>query len=268
MNREIYPKVKLIINQSMKEAKSFGDVEVKPEHVILSILVDDDNECTKIFKKLGVDTLDLYDKISDYLRRTDLTPRNINSNNRKSVPFSKETKAIIKSVDKECDKLNDNMIDITHIMLAILLYKLPINETLSGYNISYNQFKKIMKDTNNNPKNSLESDEINDENDQYKRKPKQGDTKTKTPVLDNFCRDISKSVEKGETDPVVGRANEIKRVSQILSRRKKNNPILIGNPGVGKCFCSDTEVVMRNDVTGETFKITITQLLKQFLTPN
>jgi ATP-dependent Clp protease ATP-binding subunit ClpA len=75
---------------------------------------------------------------------------------------------------------------------------------------------------------------------------------------------VSKAVEKGEIDPVVGRTTEIKRVSQILSRRKKNNPILIGEPGVGKCFIGDTQVVMRNDLTGEVFKATINEFLKTF----
>jgi ATP-dependent Clp protease ATP-binding subunit ClpC len=76
---------------------------------------------------------------------------------------------------------------------------------------------------------------MDDANDGFKKKPiNKGDTKSKTPVLDNFCRDVSKAVENGEIDPVIGRKNEIKRVSQILSRRKKNNPILIGEPGVGK----------------------------------
>ena len=101
MNREIYPKVKLIITQSMKEAKSFDDVKVRPEHIVMSILLDDDNECVKILKKLNVNTIDLYDKISEYLRLNDLTPRVINST-RTKLPFSDETKSVIKDLDKEC----------------------------------------------------------------------------------------------------------------------------------------------------------------------
>ena len=120
MNREIYPKVKLIINHAMKEPKSFDDVKVRPEHIILSILVDDDNESVKALKLLNVDTTELYDKLSDALRKTDLTPRLTNSV-RKNLPFSDETKAIFKALDKECEKLNDNMIDTFHIMLSVLL---------------------------------------------------------------------------------------------------------------------------------------------------
>jgi ATP-dependent Clp protease ATP-binding subunit ClpC len=235
MNREIYPKVKLIITQSMKEAKSFDDVKVRPEHIVMSILMDDDNDCVKILKKLNVNILEFYDKISDYLRKNDLTPRVVNETKTK-LPFSDETKSVIKDLDKECEKMNDNMIDTTHIMLSILLKKLPSTKILSEvYGVDYNSFKNEMKEMKEKFDNSAyEGDEMNDEQESFKRKPKQGDGKSKTPVLDNFCRDVSKAVDKGEIDPVVGRTIEIKRVSQILSRRKKNNPILIGEPGVGK----------------------------------
>jgi len=234
MNREIYPKVKIIINHAMKEAKSFEDVKVRPEHVVLSILLDDDNEAVKVLKKNNVDTSDLYDRISDFLRKDVSTPRLNTTNNRKTLPFSDDTKAIIKSLDKECEKLHDTMIDTTHIMLAILASKLPTTEILGGLGMNYNKFKETMMGMREDFKNAFEGEETSDE-ETFKRKPnKQGDAKSKTPVLDNFCRDVSKAVERGEIDPVVGRAVEIKRVSQILSRRKKNNPILIGEPGVGK----------------------------------
>ncbi len=235
MNREIYPKVKIIINHAMKEAKNFGDVNVRPEHIVLSILLDDDNECVKILKILKIDTSDLYDRIGDYLRKNDLTPR-FNTVVKRTLPFSDETKNIIKSLDKECEKLNDNMIDTTHIMLAILLTKTPTTIILNELNVNYNSFKKILTDMKDNIKNgSLGSDDsVDDQDNEAIRKSKKKNETSKTPVLDNFCRDISKAVERGEIDQVVGRAKEIKRVSQILSRRKKNNPILIGEPGVGK----------------------------------
>ena len=232
MNREIYPKVKVIINHSMKEAKSFDDTKVRPEHVVLSIILDDDNEAVKVFKKAKIDTNDIYDKISDFLRKDVSTPRITNHNERKNLPFSEETKTMIKALDKECEKLNDTMIDTTHIILAILSTKSKLSEIFNEFGLNYITFKKIMKEIREDFKNSaFEGDE---QEDMYRKKPKVSETKSKTPVLDNFCRDISKAVEKGEIDPVVGRQAEIKRVSQILSRRKKNNPVLIGEPGVGK----------------------------------
>jgi ATP-dependent Clp protease ATP-binding subunit ClpC len=232
MNREIYPKVKLIISQSMKEAKSFDDVKVRPEHIVMSMLVDNDNEGVKVLKNLKVDTNDLYGRISEVLRKVDLTPR-VGQVSRRTLPFSEETKVVIKSLDHECELMNDNMIDTTHIMLSILSKGLPTTDILNEvYKVDYNSFKKMMKQMREDF-NAYDSDGM-DDSDSFKKKSKQSDTKSKTPVLDNFCRDVSKAVDKGEIDPVVGRSVEIKRVSQILSRRKKNNPILIGEPGVGK----------------------------------
>ena len=232
MNREIYPKVKIIINHAMEEAKSFDDVKVRPEHIILSILIDDDNECTKVLKILNIDTVELYDKLTDIVRKNDLMPR-VSNNVRKKLPFSDETKTMFKALDKECEKLNDNMIDTTHILLVTLLTKSITADLFNEYKINYNSFKKQLNIMKGESNSAYEGDGISDE-ESFKRKGKQVDTKSKTPVLDNFCRDISKAVEKGELDPVVGRQAEIKRVSQILSRRKKNNPVLIGDPGVGK----------------------------------
>lgn len=216
----------------MKEAKSFDDIKVRPEHIVMSMLVDNDNEGIKVLKKLDVDTNDLYGRISDILRKTDLTPR-VGGSLKKTLPFSDETKIIIKSLDYECEQLNDKIIDTTHILLSILSKGLPTTDILKEvYNVDYDSFKKMMKQMREDF-NAYDGDE-NDEQDSFKKKPKQNDTKSKTPVLDNFCRDVSKAVDKGEIDPVVGRSVEIKRVSQILSRRKKNNPVLIGEPGVGK----------------------------------
>ena len=246
MNREVYPKVKHIISESMKEAKSFDDVKVRPEHIVLSILLDDDNDCVTIFRRLNVNTSELYDRISDYLRKNDITPR-IVGNNKRTLPFSDETKAIIKSLDNECENLNDNMIDIIHVMLAILSKNIPSSEILyKHFGVNYNSFKQIIKEMREGFSNSAyENDEPEEES--FRKKTKGGDTKTKTPVLDNFCRDISKAVEKGEIDPVVGRSVEIKRVSQILSRRKKNNPVLIGDPGVGKTSIIEGLAQLIND---------------------
>lgn len=231
MNKDIHPKLKAIINQAIKDSQSLDDLKVRPEHLILSILNDNDNTSTKIIKSLKVDINDLHDTISDYLRKTDLIPR-IAVTNKRKPPFSEETKAIFKLVDKECEKYSDKMIDTQHVMLCILASKLPINDILNKVGINYNSFKNKMKEEIKS--SAFDDSDMDDSNDGFKKKPIKNDTKSKTPVLDNFCRDVSKAVENGEIDPVIGRKTEIKRVSQILSRRKKNNPILIGEPGVGK----------------------------------
>jgi ATP-dependent Clp protease ATP-binding subunit ClpC len=237
MNREIYPKVKLIINEAMKEAKSFDDTKVRPEHVLIAMINDNDNECVTILKKLKIDTADLLEKLSDYLRSTDLTPR-VSPNGRTKPPFSTETKNVFKIVDSECERLNDKIIDTVHVMLAILALKTGATRILFDLGVNYKSFKKIIMQTRNDiGTNALEdehfNDDFNEEPDRFKKQQKKK-TDSKTPVLDNFCRDVTKAVENGQIDPVVGRTNEIKRISQILSRRKKNNPVLIGEPGVGK----------------------------------
>ena len=259
MNREVEPKVKLIIANAMIEAKNLDDNKLRPEHIILSLLHDNNNTCTTILTKLGVDVIELYDRIIDHIKRYDVTPKIYT--NKKTLPFSAETKRIISLLDKECEKLNDKIIDTTHIMLVYLSIKSPINDMLkTEYTIDYSKFKQTITNIMDNDKNSVFSDENDTENEFLKKK--KTDDKTKTPVLDNFCKDISKAAEKNELDPVIGREKEMKRVAQILSRRKKNNPILIGEAGTGKCICSDTEVVIKNDITGEVFKITVSDFIK------
>ena len=95
MNREIYPKVKIIMTNSIKEAKNFDDVKLRPEHIILSMLSEDDNECTKVLKKLKIDTSELYDKLSDFVRKNDLTPR-VGNIGRRKLPPSQDVDNLIK----------------------------------------------------------------------------------------------------------------------------------------------------------------------------
>lgn len=217
----------------MGEARNLSDINIKPEHILIPILVDGKNETAKVLVKLKVDTTELYGKVSEFLRNSDLTPR-INGI-KLELPFSDDTKKVLRSMDIECTKLNDNLLTTNHFMLAVLAKKLPLTKILNDeFGVTYNSFKKALKEMKNDVKASFESDDV-DEGDSFSKKPvRSSEGKSKTPVLDNFCRDVSKAVERGEIDPVVGRSKEIKRVSQILSRRKKNNPILIGEPGVGK----------------------------------
>lgn len=89
-------------------------------------------------------------------------------------------------------------------------------------------------------------------------------SKSKTPMLDHYGKDLTELAKKGGLDPVVGRDIEVDKLVQILNKRKKNNPVLVGESGVGKCFCSETQVVLRNDLTGEVKKISIDEFLKIF----
>jgi len=246
MNREIVPKVKVIINDAIKEAKANEDTHVKPEHILMALLLDSNNSCVNILKKLNIDLNNLHDKLSQYIRDKNLTPRS-NVSKRIRLPFNDDTKKIFNNLDNESEKLNDNCIDIDHVVLSILSFKkLGVTLFIKDFGINYENFKNVinyMRGNSNEPENL--KNKMSDENDEphfeggefgdksLNKKVKRGKP-SKTPVLDNFCSDVTKAVEDGKIDPIVGREKEIKRVSQILSRRKKNNPVLIGEPGVGK----------------------------------
>jgi ATP-dependent Clp protease ATP-binding subunit ClpC len=241
MNREIIPKLKKIITEAIKEAKSMEDREVKPEHIIISIINDNSNGCSDAFKNLSVNQINLSDTINYELKSSNINPI-IEKSNKLTTPFSKECRLLFKVVDLESEKLGDNHIDTTHIMMAILNSKNKINirKTLNEFGIYYDEFVntvKKMRDMLDDIKNSSDEPEDfdyagNDDSKKDKKNKKNGPSKTT--VLDNFCTDITKMVDDNKIDPVVGRVNEIKRVTQILSRRKKNNPVLIGEAGVGK----------------------------------
>lgn len=235
MKKRIRPKVKEILENAIVEAESFDDTLVKPEHIFLSILMDDNNEGVDILKILGVDTIDLYQDVSDYLRHTDLIPRIANF--KKPLPLSAESKKLIKSLELEAGVLNDEFIDVPHILLALLQTNSFITKKFESMGINYRKVKETLsglknKDIQNRAYSGDEN--IDDEESESYRKSRRKSESNKTPVLDNFCRDISKAVEKGEIDKVIGRGKEIKRMSQILSRRTKRNPILIGLAGSGK----------------------------------
>ena len=239
MNREIIPKLKIIIGEAVKEAKEMGDSYVKPEHIILAMIGDNNNGCVDALRSLNINLDKLNDDLYYSLTNLNLTPK-VDKSNKITVPFSKETRKLFKSVDSESENMNDNHIDTTHVMMAILNIKndLPIRNLLNKeHKITYENFTnivKIMRDKLDQIKNTSYSDEteygLNEDTNKRNKKPNQ----TKTPVLDNFCSDITKMVDENKIDPVIGRSKEIKRVIQILSRRRKNNPVLIGEAGVGK----------------------------------
>lgn len=251
MKKEIVPKVKTIMKRAFEEAKAYSDIKLRPEHIVISMIIDDDNRAINVLLELGVDLNELYDEISNTLKDIDLSARV--SSTKKKLPPSDLTAKIYNDVDKECDWLDDKIIDTTHIMLSILNNNTSTTKILEKMGVDYELFiQKIIEmdmekdmEINKKPndrvqrtvqdiKNNLDNLD-NFEDDIERSEPsKNKKEKSKTPVLDNFCMDISKSAENDEIDPVVGRATEIQRVSTILSRRKKNNPVLIGEPGVGK----------------------------------
>ena len=239
MNREIIPKLRQIISDAIKEAKSMDDISVRPEHILYSILYDGLNGTVDALNNMNINIEDLSESIYYEISNTNPIPKLDKKNgHRSTTPFSKETRDLFNSVDKESEMMGDNHIDTTHMVLAMLNNNnnLTVKNLLNKHSINYKNFHKTVKEMRNNLENPTSKNEANYEysGENSENQNKRKSTKTKTPVLDNFCTNITDLVDNDKIDPVVGREKEIKRVIQILSRRKKNNPVLIGEPGVGK----------------------------------
>jgi ATP-dependent Clp protease ATP-binding subunit ClpC len=195
-----------------------------------------------VLKQLNVDLYELRKEIE--LAVKDKTGKNIANIN--SLPLTKQAEKVIRVTVLEAKALKSPLVETEHLMLSILKNKENIaTQILGQFDIDYDLFRtELGMVGSSSPQNEFPEDNDNDDDfDEEKRgggfsQPKAAKSpagaKSKTPVLDNFGRDITKLAEVGNLDPIVGREAEIERVSQILSRRKKNNPILIGEPGVGK----------------------------------
>ncbi|MBS1640580.1 MAG: ATP-dependent Clp protease ATP-binding subunit [Bacteroidetes bacterium] len=244
MDNNFSAQVKEIISFSREEALRLGNDFIGTEHLLLGLIRDGENLAIKILKQLNVDLYELRREIE--LAVKDKSGKNIANIN--SLPLTKQAEKVIRVTVLEAKSLKSPLVETEHLLLSILKNKENIaTQILSQFNVDYDIFRNElgMVSTNNPsiPKSEFTENDDDDFDDEKQRsgfqQPKpgakqQGNVKSKTPVLDNFGRDITKLAETGSLDPIVGRENEIERVSQILSRRKKNNPILIGEPGVGK----------------------------------
>ncbi len=242
MDNNFSAQVKEIISFSREEALRLGNDFIGTEHLLLGLIRDGDNTAIKVLKQLNVDLYELRKEVE--LAVKDKTGKNIANIN--SLPLTKQAEKVIRVTVLEAKALKSPLVETEHLMLSILKNKENIaTQILNQFDVDYDLFRNelgMVGTTNPNPRSEF-SDENEDDFDEEKRGSgyqqqkaggKAGNAKSKTPVLDNFGRDITKLAESGSLDPIVGREAEIERVSQILSRRKKNNPILIGEPGVGK----------------------------------
>ena len=225
------PNLKAIMKEAFKESVRFGENKIKPEHLLLSILNLDDNQVIEVLEAMGSDVDDLMEKLEGYLR---FKIKNPNIVELKIVPFSESSKNAISSAELESDKLRDDSIGVEHLFLSILKNKsLDGTKVLGNQGITYRTFKETLVHLKKQKIMNMTGD-FEEIDDLGKKAKKATQGKSTTPILDNFGRDITKLASEGQIDPIIGREDEIERVSQILSRRKKNNPILIGEPGVGK----------------------------------
>jgi len=233
MDNNFSTQVKEIISYSREEALRLGNDFIGTEHLVLGLIRDGENTAMKILKSLNVDLYELRKEIEMAVK--DKTGKNINNIN--SLPLTKQAEKVIRITVLEAKTHKSPMVESEHLMLSILKNKENIaTQILNQFDIDYDIFKTELGYVKTDTKAELQDEDEFEEkySSQRATKGSAAQAKSKTPVLDNFGRDITRLAEMGTLDPIVGRETEIERVSQILSRRKKNNPILIGEPGVGK----------------------------------
>ncbi|RKD13687.1 Clp protease ClpC [Pelobium manganitolerans] len=234
MEAKFSPRVKDVISYSREEALRLGHDYIGTEHLLLGLIREGDGMAIKILKSLGVDTAKLRRAIEDAVKGNSGTTVNLGN-----IPLTKQAEKVLKITYLEAKIFKSDIIGTEHLLLSVLREEDNIaSQILAQFNLNYENFKAEVENNKegfrDTPSNAAaEGDEYRDE-DAFTAPKKVSDIKSKTPVLDNFGRDLTKMAEDGKLDPIVGREKEIERVSQILSRRKKNNPILIGEPGVGK----------------------------------
>lgn len=239
MDSNFSPKVKEIISYSREEALRLGNDFIGTEHLLLGLIREGDGLAVRVLQTLQVDLFDLRKELEMAIKDKNNKPlANINS-----LPLTKQAEKVIRITVLEAKALKSATVETEHLMLSILKNKENVaTQILHQYDVDYERFKNELSILQGESPRAAdygdpgsEEFEDDDERRQFQQQRRQaGSTKSKTPVLDNFGRDITKLAELGNLDPIVGREEEIERVSQILSRRKKNNPILIGEPGVGK----------------------------------
>jgi len=244
MDDNFSPRVKDVIAYSKEEALRLGHDFIGTEHLMLGLLRDGNGKAIDILDALNVDL--------DHLRRKVeiLSPANSNiatsSNDKRNLHLTRQAERALKTTFLEAKLFQSSSINTAHLLLCILRNENdPTTKLLNKLKVDYDNVKEQFKHMITNEDEYLDSpraesfSEEDPTSDEESKNPfsspsSKANKKSKTPVLDNFGRDLTRLAEEGKLDPVVGREKEIQRVSQILSRRKKNNPLLIGEPGVGK----------------------------------
>ena len=242
MERNFSQRVKDVLGYSREEAERLQNSYIGPEHLLLGILRDGSGKAIEALRHLGVQLAELKASVEKDLR---LSNDHINAGD--EITISKSTDKVLKMSILEARILKSDTTDTEHLLLAILKDPdTPATRSLKDCDVTYQEvmeYFKMAKPLSDTPLMGAEfadddDDEFEEEkrykNEQQKATTSPGKTSADTPVLDNFGTDMTKAAEEGRLDPVVGREREIERLAQILSRRKKNNPILIGEPGVGK----------------------------------
>jgi len=246
MTSQFSPKVSEILAYSREEANRLASRSVGPEHLVLGILREKDSLLHLLFQRMNINLNDVKNELEDKVRQDVITEAIIGS----ELVLNEQASNILKLAVLEARIQHTQMVDVQHLILAILHDQVNngAKEVLEGNHMTYEDtltYLKTQKSSNAKPSDSFgmpdeeeEEEETISQNGGNKNnattKTVNGNQKKGTPVLDNFSTDLTKAAAEGKLDKVVGREKEIQRVTEILCRRKKNNPILIGEPGVGK----------------------------------
>ncbi|SHI87012.1 ATP-dependent Clp protease ATP-binding subunit [Flavobacterium terrae] len=245
MDDNFSPRVKDVITYSKEEALRLGHDFIGTEHLMLGILRDGNGTAINILNNLSVDLDHLRKKVEIL---SPANPNPLSGNDKKNLHLTRQAERALKTTFLEAKVFQSSTISTGHLLLCILRNENdPTTKLLNKLKIDYDtakeQYLTMMPNEedfqDNFPKNESQYGDDSGQDDSlregtFNNPANKSNKKSKTPVLDNFGRDLTEMAEEGKLDPVVGREKEIERVSQILSRRKKNNPLLIGEPGVGK----------------------------------
>ena len=237
MDSQFSQRVKDILGYSKEEAIRLGNSHISPEHLFLGILRDGESAAVEILMNQGIDLKVLKGSLEKSIKVESPVP----VADHEVIPLLRSTERILKLVYLEAKALKSSTIDTEHLLLAILKDENAlVTRFLSELDVDYQSVRKMVETESPSAKADYPRDE-DDESQSFgspgkgqPSSPSSSKSSSDTPVLDNFGIDLTKAAEEGRLDPVVGREREIERLAQILSRRKKNNPVLIGEPGVGK----------------------------------
>ncbi len=242
MDGKFTDRAKNVLAFSREEVQRLGNNYLGLEHLLLGIIREGEGLAIQLLSYFGVDLADIKKNIEDSIKEPRSGDERI-----ENIPMSRQAVKALKITYLEAKSLGSDLVGTEHMLLAILKDdKNLASNKLEKYGVNYNSIKEeltsIIKEKNqktqfDDPKAELPGeteDEPGKGGKSFGGMKKTVDPKSKTPVLDNFGRDLTKYAEEGRLDPIVGRQKELERIAQVLSRRKKNNPILIGEPGVGK----------------------------------
>lgn len=242
MEAKFSNRVKEVISLSREEALRLGHDYIGTEHLLLGMIREGEGVAVSILKKLGTSLEELREAIERATKGT----ANHNVKNLANIPLTRQSEKVLKITYLEAKIFKSQLIGTEHLLLSILRDEDNIaTQILEKFDVNYEVVKEMLEYQTDNPLASSDTEDPDEESSKMfgssggsggssDRPAGKGSEKSRTPVLDNFGRDLTKYAEEGKLDPIVGREKEIERVGQILSRRKKNNPILIGEPGVGK----------------------------------